>query len=82
MSKFPSVTAHDLEGHEVRVPEDLPAGPRIVMLAFQRWHTELIETWEPALQALAAAGSNLHSWCFTRSEHRDGESVTRACPAL
>ena len=62
MSKFPSVTAHDLEGHEVRVPEDLPAGPRIVMLAFQRWHMELIETWEPALQALEARCRELSVW--------------------
>jgi hypothetical protein len=62
VSKFPSVTAHDLEGHDVRVPEDLPAGPRLVILAFQRWHTELIETWEPALQSLAARCRELTVW--------------------
>ncbi|MFC2081832.1 hypothetical protein ACFLR0_01470 [Candidatus Bipolaricaulota bacterium] len=62
MSKFPSVKAHDLEGHEVRIPEDLPAGPRIVMLAFQRWQTELIETWEPALQALEERCRELSVW--------------------
>jgi hypothetical protein len=62
MSKFPSVIAHDLEGHEVRVPEDLPAGPRIVMLAFHRWHTELLETWEPAMRALEARCRELSVW--------------------
>ncbi|MBN1859683.1 hypothetical protein JW848_10860 [Candidatus Bipolaricaulota bacterium] len=62
MSKFPSVVARDLEGREVRVPEDLPAGPRIVMLAFQRWHTDLIETWEPALQALETRCRELSVW--------------------
>lgn len=62
MSKFPSVTAHDLEGHQVRVPEDLPAGPRIVILAFQRWHTELVETWEPALHSLETRCRELSVW--------------------
>ncbi len=62
MTKFPSVIAHDLEGREIRVPEDLPAGPRIVMLAFQRWQTELIETWEPALQTLEARCRELSVW--------------------
>lgn len=62
MHKFPSIKARDLEGHEVRIPEELPAGPRIVTLAFQRWHTELIETWEPALQALEARCQELSVW--------------------
>ena len=62
MAKFPSITARDLEGGEVRVPEDLPAGPRIVILAFRRSHTRLIETWEPALQSLEARCRELSVW--------------------
>ena len=62
MHTFPSVKARDLEGHEVRIPEDLPTGPRIVVLAFQRWHTELIETWEPALKALEERCRELSVW--------------------
>ncbi len=62
MSQFPSITAHDLEGREVRLPGDLPPGPRIVMLAFQRWHQDLIETWEPELKALEARCHELSVW--------------------
>jgi len=62
MSKFPSIVAHDLEGGEVRVPEDLPAGPRVVILAFRRSHTRLIETWEPALRALEVRCRELSVW--------------------
>ena len=62
MSEFPSILAHSLEGKRIRLPEDLPSGPRVVVLAFQRWHTALIETWEPALQALEARCRELSVW--------------------
>jgi hypothetical protein len=62
MQRFPSVSARDLEGHEVRVPDDLPPAPRIVVLAFERWHQELIETWEPALEALESRCRELSVW--------------------
>ena len=62
MPKFPSIVARDLEGGDVRVPEDLPAGPRVVILAFRRSHTRLIETWEPALQSLEARCRELSVW--------------------
>jgi len=62
MLRFPPVTAKDLEGRQVRIPDDLPLGPRIVVLAFQRWHTKLIETWEPALRALETRCAALSVW--------------------
>jgi len=62
MQSFPSVLAKDLEGREVRLPDDLPPTPRIVMLAFQRWQQELIETWEPTLQALETRCRELSVW--------------------
>jgi hypothetical protein len=62
MCRFPSVFAHDLEGRKIRIPEDLPSGPRIVVLAFERWHTDLIETWEPGLRALEARCRELSIW--------------------
>jgi len=62
VDKFPSIVARDLEGNNVRIPEDLPAGPRLVVLAFQRWHTKLIETWEPALETLEARCRELSVW--------------------
>jgi len=59
---FPTITAHDLEGRAVRIPDDLPAGYRIVILAFQRRHTELIATWEPTLQELETRRRELSVW--------------------
>ena len=47
--RFPTIVAHDLEGRRYEVPGDLPVGPRILVLAFQRWHTALIEQWQPEL---------------------------------
>ena len=62
MSEFPSMTARSLEGKRIRLPEDLPSGPRLVVLAFQRWHTDLIETWEPTLKALEARCQEVTVW--------------------
>jgi hypothetical protein len=62
MLRFPSVSAKDLEGREVRIPEDLPPTPRIVMLAFRRWHQDLIDTWEPALRELESRCRELSVW--------------------
>ena len=47
--RFPTIVAHDLEGRRYEIPGDLPVGPRIIVLAFQRWHTALIEQWQPEL---------------------------------
>jgi hypothetical protein len=61
-----------------RLPTDLDVA------AWTLEHGQLVRTRREQLLAegYEAAGSTLHSWCFTRSGHRDGESVTRACPAL
>ena len=52
--RFPTIVAHDLEGRRYEVPGDLPVGPRILVIAFQRWHTELVERWQPALDRVVA----------------------------
>lgn len=53
MVRFPQLDTNDLEGRPVALPGDLPAGPRIVVVAFQRRHTLLISGWQPTLDALA-----------------------------
>lgn len=50
--RFPVLETRDLEGRRRTVPEDLDQGARIVILAFQRWHTALMDSWLPALRSL------------------------------
>jgi hypothetical protein len=60
--RFPTIAARDLEGRRYDVPDDLPAGTRIVVLAFQRWQTALVERWQPALEALVHAHPGVTWW--------------------
>jgi hypothetical protein len=62
MDVFPSVKARDLEGRDVHLPDDLPAGPRVVLLAFKRWQQELVDSWEPALAMLESHCRRLSVW--------------------
>jgi hypothetical protein len=62
MPRFPSIKARDLEGRDVSLPDELPQTPRVVILAFKRWHTELIESWEPVLEALESRCRQLSVW--------------------
>jgi hypothetical protein len=60
--RFPDLAASDLEGRNITLPDDLPAGPRLVMIAFQRWHTLLLDGWTRALPPLSAAYPDLTVW--------------------
>jgi len=62
MSTFPVLIGRTLEGQEMRIPEDLPVGPRLLVLAFRRWQTQWIRTWEEPLQAVAAHCPALSIW--------------------
>jgi hypothetical protein len=62
MSRFPPVLAHDLEGKRIRIPEDLPAGPHVVIVAFERWQQTQADSWEPALQELEERCRELSVW--------------------
>ena len=60
--RFPVIVARDLEGRRYEVPGDLPVGPRILVLAFQRWHTQLIDGWVPALDRIVAGHPGATWW--------------------
>jgi len=62
MATFPTLVGRSLEGREIRIPEDLPKGPRILILAFRRWHTRWIETWEGPLKEHQARCPSLSVW--------------------
>jgi hypothetical protein len=50
--RFPHIIAHDLDGRRYQLPDELPAGPRIVLVAFQRWHTILLAGWQEPIERL------------------------------
>jgi len=59
---FPQVETHDLEGEPRLVPDELVGELRIVIVAFQRWHTGLIDTWLPVLGELESRYPGLTVW--------------------
>jgi hypothetical protein len=60
--RFPDILAHDLEGREYRLPDGLPEGPRLIMVAFQRWHTVVLARWQPALERMVAEHPGTTLW--------------------
>ncbi len=51
--KFPEVTATNLNKQKFHLPQDLAGELNVVVVAFQRWHQDLVDTWIPSLQTLA-----------------------------
>jgi hypothetical protein len=60
--QFPVIDTEDLDGRVKVVPEDLPYGPRIVVVSFQRWQISLIREWLTALEPLIASYPTLSVW--------------------
>lgn len=59
---FPELSVRDLEGLSSILPDDLPAGPRVLIVAFQRWHQSLVDTWVPVLEAFERDDPDLSVW--------------------
>jgi hypothetical protein len=60
--RFPTLEAQDLEGTPVRVPDDLPNHPRVVILPFQRWQQMLVDGWSRAAHTLAETYPGMTVW--------------------
>jgi hypothetical protein len=60
--RFPRIIAHDLEGRRYELPDELPEGPRIVLVAFQRWHTILLAGWQAPLERLVEEHPGTTLW--------------------
>jgi hypothetical protein len=50
---FPEVSGRNLEGREFRLPNDFEGRANLVLIAFQRDHQALVDTWMPAAAALS-----------------------------
>ncbi len=60
--QFPALKVRDLEGAEHVIPDGLPGGPHVVILAFQRWHQSLVQQWKSGLEALTVSHPGTQVW--------------------
>jgi hypothetical protein len=60
--QFPTVTARNLAGRQVTLPAELPGELRILLIAFQRRHQDLISSWTPFLEELERANPNVRAY--------------------
>ena len=58
-TKFPNVQARDLEGLDVRLPVAFVGDRNVVMVAFQRKHQTMVDSWVPWLEEHAASDPGL-----------------------
>jgi hypothetical protein len=56
---FPSISARNLEGLDVVLPKAFAGERNVVMVAFQRQHQELVDSWVPWLEQQAAFDTGL-----------------------
>jgi hypothetical protein len=60
--EFPALRVRDLEGAHYVIPDELPGGPHVIMLAFQRWHQTLVEQWKSALEDIVTERPGTEVW--------------------
>lgn len=56
---FPVLSARDLEGRDVTVPDAFEGDRNVVLVAFQRHHQALVDSWVPWLEQQAASDAGL-----------------------
>ena len=56
---FPKLSARNLEGLDVTIPDTFEGDRNIVLVAFDRHHQELVDSWIPWLEEHAAADPGL-----------------------
>ncbi|MFW9960734.1 MAG: hypothetical protein ACFFDV_06945 [Candidatus Thorarchaeota archaeon] len=53
MPKFPRLIAENLNRNEIEIPSQLQGELNVIIVAFQQWHQNLVDTWIPFLAKLA-----------------------------
>jgi hypothetical protein len=56
---FPEVSGRNLEGREFQLPRDFEGDVNLVLIAFQREHQAIVDSWMPAAAAWAKSYSGL-----------------------
>ena len=59
MPDFPPLEARSLNGRAYRLPGELEGENNVVIVGFEWWQQELIDSWVPSLAALAASRPGL-----------------------
>ncbi len=60
--EFPALRVRDLEGVDYVIPDELPGGPHVIILAFQRWHQTIVEQWKGPLETIAERHPGTEVW--------------------
>lgn len=55
--RFPTYRSSNLNRQRVVVPDALDGDPKLLVVAFQRWHQRLVDSWVPTLDELEATVS-------------------------
>jgi hypothetical protein len=59
---FPPLKVRDLEGTNHTIPDDLPGGPHVLIVAFQQRHQAIVDRWTPPLADLAQRHPGTEVW--------------------
>jgi len=67
--QFPTVAGKNLERNSFHLPRDLDGQLNVLLIAFQRWHQSLVDTWVPFLQRLEAEHPELRYYELPTIQH-------------
>lgn len=59
---FPVLQARNLNGRTFTLPAEFGGTHNVAVIAFQRWHQELVDSWFPCLESLVAAHPELRAY--------------------
>ncbi len=59
---FPVLQARNLNGRAFTLPAEFGGAYNVAIIAFQRWHQELVDSWFPYLAPLLAAHPDLRAY--------------------
>jgi hypothetical protein len=61
-ARFPVIQARNLNGRAFTLPAEFGGTYNVAVIAFQRWHQELVDSWFPYLEPLVAAHPDLRAY--------------------
>jgi hypothetical protein len=59
---FPALQVRDLDGMDRIIPDDLPGGPHVIILAFQQWHQAGVDRWIASVSEIAKRHLGTDVW--------------------
>lgn len=61
-ARFPPLQARNLNGRTLQLPAEFGGERNIALIAFRRWHQELVDSWFPYLERLLADHLDLRAY--------------------